>query len=49
MTMFRGDMTQIFHRPICVVLLSVIFGALLLGAIKKRSIKAKLGGEESEI
>jgi len=49
MTMFKGDMTQIFHRPICVVLLTVIIGALLIGAIKKQSIKEKLGGEESEI
>ncbi|HHV84158.1 MAG TPA: tripartite tricarboxylate transporter permease [Tepidanaerobacter syntrophicus] len=49
MTMFRGDMTQIFHRPICVVLITIIVGALFIGIIGKAKIKEKLGDKESEI
>lgn len=49
MTMFRGDITLIFQRPICVVLLTVIVGSLVLGSVKKHQIRETLGGEESEV
>ena len=49
MTMFRGDMTQIFHRPICVVLLIIIALSLLTGIFGKTKIKEKIGDEESEV
>lgn len=49
MTMFKGNMLQIFTRPICLALIAVIVASLLIGTIKKRSIKEKLGGEESEV
>jgi putative tricarboxylic transport membrane protein len=49
MTMFRGNMALIFQRPICIVLITVIVAALLIGVIKKSKIKETLGGEESEI
>lgn len=49
MTMFRGDLMQIFHRPICVVLIAIIVLSLLIGNIGKAKLKQKFGGEESEI
>lgn len=49
LTVFRGDLTQIFHRPICMVLLAVIVGALLVGVFGKKKIKSAIGDEEAEI
>lgn len=49
MTMFRGDLTQIFQRPISLVLLSLTILSLLIGIFGKRRIKETIGDEESEI
>ncbi len=49
MTMFRGDITQIFTRPICVVLLILTAISLLVGILGKRKIKETVGDEEAEI
>lgn len=49
MTMFRGDMSQIFQRPICVVLMLVIAASLITGIFGQSKIKEKLGDEESEV
>lgn len=49
MTMFRGNMLQIFTRPICVVLIVIIAITLFGGVVGKAFIKAKLGDEESEM
>lgn len=48
MTMFQGDMLRIFQRPICIVLIIVIFLTLFMGVFQKHRIKETLGGEESE-
>lgn len=49
MTIFHGDLTQIVHRPICVVLLIIIAVILVIGVVGQAKLKATLGGEESEV
>lgn len=49
LTMFTGDLTQFFYRPISLGLIIVMAITLVFGIVSKRKIKEKVGGEESEI
>lgn len=49
MTIFRGDITGFFGRPICAVLLSIVAISLVVSAITSKKRAEKLGTEEAEI
>ena len=49
MTMFRGDFTQFFARPICIVLMVIIVATLIVGSLTAKKRIEKFGGEEAEV
>ncbi len=49
LTMFTGDLTQFFYRPISLVLIIAMAITIVFGVVSKTKIKQKVGGEESEI
>lgn len=49
LTMFTGDLTQLFYRPICLALFIIMVLAIVFGVVRQSKIKAAVGEEESEI
>lgn len=49
MTIFKGDATQFFRRPICAVILAIIAVVLVFSVLSANKRKEILGTEESEI
>lgn len=49
LTMFTGDLTRFFSRPICLVLIIFMVLSIVLGVVKQKKIKDTTGGEEAEI
>jgi putative tricarboxylic transport membrane protein len=49
MTILRGNPALFFTRPICAVLLVIVFCVLVFSALGKNFIKEKLGEDESEM
>ncbi|MGB4438616.1 MAG: tripartite tricarboxylate transporter permease, partial [Sedimentibacter sp.] len=48
MTIFRGDFSQFFKRPICAVLLIIVAVTIIFSALTGKQRQKKLGTEESE-
>jgi putative tricarboxylic transport membrane protein len=49
LTMFRGDLTRFFFRPICLVLIAVMVITIVFGIVNKTKIRQKIGDEEPEM
>lgn len=49
MTIFRGDFTMFFRRPICVVLIVIIVATLVFSVISARKRVELFGDEEAEV
>lgn len=49
LTMFTGNLTQFFFRPICLVLIIAMAITIVFGVVSKAKIKQTVGGEESEM
>lgn len=49
LTMFRGDLTQFFYRPICLALIIIMVVTIVFGVVSKAKIKKTVGDEEAEM
>lgn len=49
LTMFTGDLTRLFFRPICLVLIIAMVVTIFFGIVRQSKIKQTVGEEESEI
>lgn len=49
LTMFAGDLTKFFYRPISLVLIIIMVITIVFGVVSKTKIKETIGGEEAEI
>lgn len=49
LTVFTGNLTQFFNRPICLALIIAMAATIAFGVVSKTKIRQKVGGEEAEI
>ncbi len=49
MTIFKGDFTLFFQRPICLVLLLIVAATIILSFATSKNRREKLGSDEVEM